>query len=197
MSTKENRSIAYIYNEMDPSEKLEFERDLDNDSDLLIEVESLKKVSQNLNNLGLINPPDHVVKAVYESAKNGSNQSANSNWRNFFFSVAAVVLIGMTSGLFIVDSSDDQNTERNTTVESASAGATSVLPQPVSRTSGKVPAPWIDNNEVIYFQGMVGTTNQAVIDSIRNDSFKKLTPVTDPSMIRTYQQLLQLTGSRN
>lgn len=196
MSTKENRSIAYIYNEMDPSEELEFERDLDNDSDLLIEVESLKKVSENLNELGLINPPDHIVQAVYESAKNGSKQSGSSHWRNFFFSAAAILLIGMTSGIFITEKSETESTPENQ-AESASVTATSVLPQPVQPASVEGPAPWVDKNEVLYFRSMVGSGTQSAIDSIRNDSFKKLTPVTDPTAIRSYQRLLQLTGSRN
>ncbi|MDX1642569.1 MAG: hypothetical protein R3220_12775, partial [Balneolaceae bacterium] len=92
MSAKENRSIAYIYNEMDPSEKHEFERDLQNDSDLLIEVESLKKVSKNLNQFGYIDPPDHVVQAVYDSARKKSSQSGSDYWRTFFYAAAALIL---------------------------------------------------------------------------------------------------------
>ncbi|MDX1642165.1 MAG: hypothetical protein R3220_10735 [Balneolaceae bacterium] len=195
MSAKENRSIAYIYNEMDPSEKLEFERDLQNDSDLLIEVESLKKVSKNLNQLGHINPPSHIVQAVYDSAKNNSNQSRAGHWRTFFYSVAALLLIGMTSGIFMMDSQEsDENDNR---AESAAFSATPIISQPVHSSSAGTTAPWVDNNEILYFQRATGSGNQAEIDSLRNDSFKKLTPVTDPTLIRTYQRQLQLTGSRN
>lgn len=194
MSTKENRSIAYIYNEMDPSEKLEFERDLEGDSDLLIEVESLKKVSQSLNNLGHINPPDHVVQAVCESARNSSNQHGGNNWRTFFYSAAAILLIGMTSGIFMMG--DQHSDSGNDQTKSASISSTPVFPQPVNTSTVDHLSPWVDNNDILYFQGQVDSGNQEVLDSIRNNSFDKLTPVTDPTVISPYERL-QLTGSRN
>lgn len=194
MSTKENRSIAYIYNEMDPSEKLEFERDLENDSDLLIEVESFKKISKNLNQLGHIDPPDHVVQAVYDSARNSSSQSGSNHWRTFFYSSAAILLIGMTSGIFMMDQQESDGNRGQ--AESASISTSPVISQPVNSSAAQTPAPWVDNNEIIYFQGIAGSgSQQAEIDSMRNDSYKKLTPV-DPSGVRPYQRL-QLTGSRN
>lgn len=193
MSTKENRSIAYIYNEMDPSEKLEFERDLESDSNLLIEVESLKTISENLDQLGYINPPDHIVQAVYDSAKKSSSQSANNYWRTFFYAAAAILLIGMTSGIFMMN--DPQSDAGNGQAESASVSVSPVFSQPVNSSNPQGVAPWVDNNEILYFQGRTGSGMQTEIDSMRNDSYKKLTPV-DPSEVRPYQRL-QLTGSRN
>lgn len=195
MSTKENRSIAYIYNEMDPSEKLEFERDLARDSNLLIEVESLKKISKSLNQLGHIDPPDHVVQAVFDSAKNSSSSSGNNYWRTFFYSAAAIILIAMTSGIFMMD--DPQPDSENNQAQSASVSASPVFSQPVNTSAPENLTPWVDKNEVLYFQGQAGAGSEIAIDSIRNDSFKKLTPVTDPSLVRTYQRQLQLTGSHN
>jgi hypothetical protein len=179
---------------MDPSEKLEFERDLENDSDLLIEVESFKKISKNLNQLGHIDPPDHVVQAVYDSARNSSSQSGSNHWRTFFYSSAAILLIGMTSGIFMMDQQESDGNRGQ--AESASISTSPVISQPVNSSAAQTPAPWVDNNEIIYFQGIAGSgSQQAEIDSMRNDSYKKLTPV-DPSGVRPYQRL-QLTGSRN
>lgn len=194
MSTKENRSIAYIYNEMDPSEKLEFERDLNSDNDLLIEVESFRKITNDLNQLEQINPPDHVVQAVYESAKKNSAKSGNSHWKTFFYSAAAILLIGFTSGIFMMDNQQADGADDQ--AESASITGTPIFSQPVSSSSTENLTPWVDKNEILYLQGQVGSENQAVNDSIRHDSFKKLTPVTDPALVRPYERL-QLTGSRN
>lgn len=197
MSTKENRSIAYIYNEMDPSEKLEFERDLKNDSDLLIEVESFKKVSRNLSQLESINPPAHIVDAVYQSVQKNKQNSAKDYWKPILYSAAALLLIGITSGLFLVN---DQQSETNNsqTAESASVapGGTQIYSQPVSTSSEKNLQPWVDNNEMLYFSGQTASERSSVTDSIRNESLKKLTPV-NPSGMSPRQQQLQLTGSRN
>lgn len=194
MSTKENRSIAYIYNEMDPSEKLEFERDLESDNDLLIEVESFKKVSQHLNKMRHINPPDHVVQAVYESAKRSSTQPGNNHWKTFFFSAAALLLIAMTAGIFM--GGDQQSEAGNDQPESASVSSAPVFPQRVNTSTADNLSPWVDNNDILYFQGQIGTGNQADLDSIRNNNVNKLTPVTDQTVFSPYERL-QLTGSHN
>lgn len=194
MSTKENnRSIAYIYNEMDPSEKVEFERDLENDSDLLIEVESLKQISKRINRLELIQPPEHLVNSVCEAAKNSSNSRSNINLlRTFLYSAAALLLIGFTSGILLMDNQQTDSSKKN--VESASVSGSPTFSQPISSSSPENLKPWVDNNDILYFQDQTGP-NQTSMDSIMIDSYKKLTPV-NPSGVRPYQRL-QLTGSRN
>lgn len=185
MSTKENKSIAYIYNEMDPSEKLEFERELMSDSDLLIEVESLKKVSKDLNDIEYFEPPAHVVDAVLKTAQKHAEESKNSYWRTFAYSAAALILVGMTSGIFLMDNSKPEG--------SLGAEPAGVSTTPVSSASENV-TPWVDNNEILYFQGQSGVKNDTSVDSIRNESLKKLTPI-NPSFSPSTQRQLQLTGS--
>lgn len=199
MSTEENRSIAYIYNEMDPSEKLEFERDLDNDNDLLIEVESLKKVSKSLNQLESINPPAHVVDAVYQSAKKNSRDSKTTHWKPIIFSAAAFLVVGITSGIFLIEDPQGQaNSNQQTESASVAAGGTQLYSQPASTSQPTVERlqPWIDNNEVLYFQGHTAVENGSTLDSIRSASLKKLTPVKSVNQLSGSQQL-QLTGSKN
>lgn len=195
MSTKENRSIAYIYNEMDPSEKLEFERDLENDSDLLIEVESLKKVSQNLNQLEPVNPPAHIVNAVFESAQKSKKKSSKGYWKPIMYSAAALLLIGVTSGLFLVDEKESEP-KNPQTAESAAISPGQIFSQPVKSSPENTLQPWVDNNDVLYFNAQAASDKSSVIDSIRSASLKKLTPV-DPSGVTPRQRQLQLTGSRN
>lgn len=199
MSTKENRSIAYIYNEMDPSEKLEFERDLENDNDLLIEVESFKKVSKNLNQLESIDPPAHVVDAVYQSAKKNGKDSVKSYWKPVIYSAAALFLIGITSGIFLMEE-PQEGVDNNREAETASVatGGTQLFSQPVSTSppAEKNLQPWVDNNEILYFNGQTASENSVMSDSIRNESLKKLTPV-NPSGASSRPNQLQLTGSHN
>ncbi len=199
MSTKENRSIAYIYNEMDPSEKLEFERDLQNDSDLLIEVESLKKIARNLDQLEPMDPPAHVVEAVYQSAKKNKEDSAKGYWKPIIYSAAALLLIGMTSGIFLIEDTETQGSgNQQTKAASVTSGGTDFFPEAVNQTSisEKNLQPWVDNNEILYFQGQTASESSVVPDSIRNESLKKLTPV-NPSGERSRPEELQLTGSHN
>lgn len=199
MSIKDNRTIAYIYNEMDPSEKLEFERDLKNDNDLLIEVESLKKIARNLDQLEPMDPPAHVVDAVHQSAKKEKQKSTNSYWRPALYAAAALLLIGMTSGIFLMEDSQIQGSE-NEQVEAASvsAGGAGLFSQPVNPPSAnqKNLQPWVDNNEVLYFNGQTSSQNSDIPDSVRNESLKKLTPVS-PTGAESRPQQLQLTGSNN
>ena len=42
MHTDENNAIRYLMKEMDPSEEMEFEKQMREDENLLIEVESLR-----------------------------------------------------------------------------------------------------------------------------------------------------------
>jgi hypothetical protein len=182
---------------MDPSEKLEFERDLENDNDLLIEVESLKKISKSLNQLEPISPPAHVVNAVYQSAKKSKQESAKGYWKPIMYSAAALLMIGVTSGLFFVNEKESESNNPQTT-ESATItpGATQIFSQPVNSSSANNFQPWVDNNDVLYFNTQTASDNSSVIDSIRNESLKKLTPV-DPSGVTPRQRQLQLTGSQN
>jgi anti-sigma factor RsiW len=200
MSTKENRSIAYIYNEMDPSEKLEFERDLNNDNDLLIEVESLKKISKDLNQLEQISPPAHVVDAVFNSAKINSQESSKPYWKPIFYSAAAILLVGITSGIFLLEDPTGQNDINQETESASVATGVQLFSEPANTSYPSEDRerlePWVDNNEVFYFQGQTASDNSLVSDSIRNESLKKLTPV-NPAGQQMGRRHLQLTGSRN
>jgi hypothetical protein len=220
MSKKDNRSIAFIYDEMDPSEKLEFERDLEIDNNLLIEVESLKNVSENLNNLKEIAPPQDIVEIICKSAVKHKSRTGGSYKRSAFYAAAAILLLGMTSGFFLLDGYQ-KNTESNSSAGAASVGSSSpvltefVHPRTTSQnnnittssiTSGSAAtistastnrvSPWVDHNEVIHFHDRFGAGESAAIDSIFRNSMQKLTPVTDPAQSKHFQRNLHLTGSR-
>jgi hypothetical protein len=204
MSKKENRSIAYIYDEMDPSEKLEFERDLTEDNNLLIEVESLKKVSDKLNDLREVQPPQELVEAICNHAFQKGNHTKSSYKRSVIYAAAALLLLGMTSGIFFLDQNSTSSNEADPGAASASVGSsTSILSQSIERTSSNTSSssnsrvtPWVDNNEVIHFHDRFSSGESASIDSIFRSSMQKLTPVTDPSQSKHFQHNFHLTGSR-
>ncbi len=199
MSDKENRSIAYIYNDMDPSERLEFERDLNCDNNLLIEVESLKKIAGKINSLKMVEPPAEVVEAVHQKLAESRTVSSNGSARFIWYSAAAAVLLFVSAGLYLIENEESSALE---SADSAVVGSTPYMfPTPVEpaaseQTHDKI-APWIDQNEVIRFQDGIFTGEEAAaIDSIYRQSFQKLTPVTNPSQSATARQNLHLTGNR-
>lgn len=194
MSKKVTNSISYVFNEMDPSEEVEFERELSGNSNLLIEVESLKKTKGQLDNLPLMEPPRNVVSSIQQHAERYSKSRRRNANLPIYTAFAAVFLIGLTSGFFLLNQPEHNSGETNR------AGLSNV---PLLQNSTSVTSttrerikPWVDENEVIRFTDRFQAAEQTSFDTIFKNSFQKLTPVTDPVERRTYQQSLQLTGSR-
>lgn len=199
MSIKDNRCISYIYNEMDPSERLEFERDLQNNENLLIEVESLKKVSDQLTNPQLMAPPKNILDRIHKHAKQKAEVKKSGSLRIFWSSAAAILIVSAFGMTYLFDNTPGASD----TAESTAGGSSwtindganeNVLPLPVSNR-GDSKSPWVDKNDVIHFQDRFNSTNVAQIDSVLNTNFHKLTPVTVPSRVSNIQQQLHLTGS--
>ena len=199
MSDKNSRSVAYLYNEMDPSEKLEFERDLKDDENLLIEVETLRKVSAKLHNMDTVQPPDEVVDAVLQTLEVRKTVAGNRRSQKFiYYSAAAILILGLTYGFMLAD---ETGTEQSNSSESASIGTfQNMLPASVGNLStasdtGKV-TPWVDHNDVLHFRDGLYGNEASSVDSIFRQSFQKLTPITNPSQSPTARQNLHLTGSQ-
>lgn len=197
MNKKDIRSIAYLYDEMDPSEKLEFERDLQKDNNLLIEVETLRNVSEKLGKIKAVDPPKELIDSIYVLADKRNGSEKQSYWRTTLYATAALVLIGMTSGILLLDSVENQSPGDS---NEASINSPILFENPTSTSSNinnnnKV-SPWVDNNEVIHFNDRQQAAENAVSDSIFRSSFQKLTPVTDPAETRSYPRNLHLTGNR-
>ena len=203
MSEKKNRSITYIYDEMDPSEKVEFERDLELNENLLIEVESLKRVQSRLNGIQVVEAPQHVVDNIYLIADKKAQKPA----RMFLFSstmysaAAALLLLGLTSSYLFLSNEETSVNEGITNNAAISAPVFIHQAEPAVSTIGNSSlernvTPWVDTNEVIYFQDRLQTNGSASVDSIFENSFRKLTPVKNPSFSNPNRQNLHLTGSR-
>ena len=196
MSKKDTRTIAYIFNEMDPSEEVEFLRELENNSNLLIEVETLRNVNGQFDNLPKMDPPKHIVKSVQDFAKNQKKNTLTKHSSPLYLAVAAVIVIGLTTGIFMLD--DQSSTNSGNSQEASVTGSTSLTQSPVqlNQHSAKDVTPWVDRNEILYFQSRSQFGNAANFDSIRANSQEKLIRVTDPVHTRIYQGHLHLTGNR-
>ncbi|TVR16936.1 MAG: hypothetical protein EA391_06155 [Balneolaceae bacterium] len=202
MSENKNRSITYIYDEMDPSEKVEFERDLELDENLLIEVESLKRVQNRLNGIQTVEAPQHVVDNICLIAGNKSQKPAKILFfsSTIYSAAAALLLLGLTSSYFFLNG--EESTINEGAINNASVSAPVFFHQPepaVSIIGNQVErnvTPWVDTNEVIYFHDRLRSNGTATVDSIFENSFRKLTPVQNPSFSNPNRQNLHLTGSR-
>lgn len=199
MSDKDIRSVAYLYNEMDPSEKLEFERDLQVDENLLIEVETLRKVTTKLHHIDAVQPPNEVVDAVLKSLENRKTEAGNRRSKRFvYYSAAAILLIGFTYGFVL---KGELNGELPNEAGAASMGSIqNILPASVDNVSRESESnrvmPWIDENEVLHFRDGLYGSEASSVDSLLRQSFQKLTPITNPTQSPTARQNLHLTGSR-
>lgn len=196
MSKIDTRTIAYIFNEMDPSEKVEFLRELEANSNLLIEVETLRNINGQLDQLPEVDPPDHVVKSIQDYARNNKKTIFKQNYPATYFAVAAMVVLGLSTGIFLLDDQSAQN--NNTSQEAAITGSTSFSQSPANtqESSARDVSPWIDRNEILHFQNRNQYGNVANFDSMRSNSQQKLIRVTDPVHTRIYQGHLHLTGNR-
>lgn len=235
MNNKSDRCISYIYNEMDPSEQVEFERELEQNQNLLIEVETLRKVSGRLQNIRLMDPPAELVENIFEQASrtHASAYSSRNWWR--WGSAAAVLLISVSMSSYMLlpmAESDDLPEEENGVLMGAPAApqwsaeqelnpdaaeegtseagtvpretrtaqttplmSTTAPAAMVSAPGDETGSPWIDHNNVLHFQDRLYSPNASELDSIRNQSLKKLTPVEHSRERMEVRHRLHLTGS--
>lgn len=196
MRKKDTNSIAYLFNEMDPSEEVEFERCLLDNENLLIEVESLKKVKQKLSSLPRFTVSVEVLDEIYSKAGNKTVKQ-KITWKKFIYYTAAAILIAGLTGIVLILDQGSQNSDTNRATVSSnnylfqqSQGSDNF-----SQSRADV-APWIDNNDILHFNDRLQSSESASIDSLFKNSYQRLTPVTDPTQTRLYQRNLHLTGSR-
>lgn len=195
MRKKDTNSVAYLFKEMDPSEELEFERELRNNENLLIEVESLKQINDRLSAIPSIDPPEEVVKSIQNFAKDRVTSKKKSGAMPVYIATAAMIMVGFFAGAVVMDF----NEQEGTAVRANLGGSTFQLPatESVNDFQGrKIMKPWVDNNEVLRFTDGASKIEATSMDSVFRNSYQRLKPVTDPLQSNIYQRNLQLTGSR-
>lgn len=197
MQHDENSVIRYLMKEMDPSEELLMERAMMEDDDLLIEVESMRKMLHRLEDMPDREPPADLSDSIVQQAADYKNQQ--SSWPSIpseFFKYAAVLVIGagLGSGLWMFFDTTPEPPANN---YDNPAAVMSTL-QPESADNSNVDAePWVDRDDVIYFQDMFNEGSTGY-NAILEASMEKLTPVNNQSF-RTNPNArnVQLTGSNN
>lgn len=191
MSKRDTDCIKYVLNEMDPSERIEFERKMVEDSDLLIEVESIRRMEKRLSSLPLFQPPEKLSHTIFE--KSGEyNALLKRRNRNRKLSLAALVLvISLSGGILFLDESDDASNQ-----VSRAGIQNSPMHQSVTKSNSRV-QPWVDTNDIIHFTGDSDNTEFTMDDSALQNSYQKLQPVNNPSVKQYFHRNLHLTGSGN
>ncbi|MDZ7756871.1 hypothetical protein [Rhodohalobacter sp.] len=192
MSIKKTDSIAYLFKEMDPSEKVEFERLLRKNENLLIEVESLRNISNRIDELPEISAPDNILQSVCEQASENKRSTNFVRSKPFYFATAALLSIGFMAGALMIESDEATNSAGNASVGSIGSTQTTATNNPEGITSDREISPWVDKNDVIHYTGIESERS----DSLLENSYRRLTPVTNSSQNSSYQRNLQLTGSR-
>ncbi|HBX67193.1 MAG TPA: hypothetical protein DEG32_13925, partial [Balneolaceae bacterium] len=111
MHTDENNAIRYLMKEMDPSEEMEFEKQMREDENLLIEVESLRATQKRLSALSTKNPPQNLTKKISDEAKQLQSEKLRSSKNITFFLkrglAAAILLAAFTGGGYYLYSQKD------------------------------------------------------------------------------------------
>lgn len=192
MSKKDTKSIKYVLNEMDPAEKIEFEREMNRDPDLLIEVESIKRMQYRLNQLPEFTPPRELSESLLSFAAEESMRSKEGGKNMRFFLAAAMVLFGLTTGSLFLDNPFNTDSNYQATIN-LSSPAINVLDSNQISGSEKV-SPWVDRNNVLKLSGFeTGSFNSQAGEINENQS--KLRPADNTLYRNTVTRSLHLTGS--
>ncbi|PKD45065.1 anti-sigma factor family protein [Rhodohalobacter barkolensis] len=189
MSIKKTDSVAYLFNEMDPSEQVEFERKLRENENLLIEVESLRNIRNKFEELPKISAPDRVIQSICERASEQSTSTSITRKKPFYFAAAALLSIGFMAGALVMDS--DNSTGDAGAASFGSVGSATGTVQSEGNLDREI-SPWVDRNDILHFSGI----EQESSDSLLKDSYQRLTPVNNRLENSVYQRNLHLTGSR-
>ena len=114
MQINDEDCIRYLMREMDPSEEIEFEREMMSNENLLIEVESLRSTYNKVKKLPLKQTPKELLAKVKEQAILDQEKKLKRSLKMigwFGKSVAAVattlLLVSVSVGLYVFDSEVD------------------------------------------------------------------------------------------
>lgn len=187
MQKTESVCIRYLMREMDPSEEIEFEREMMRDENLLIEVESLRKTFQKLGKLPLKEPPTELVEKIASEAVQAQQEMLNRSRKWMFYmsrsvAAAAVLILMVSSGVYFLGG------------DSGNSSGTS-LP-PVTET-GEV-EPWVDRSNTIHFVGTsIQQDNPEPLQQEVEDSYSKLKLVNERTGFESSNRTVILTSSSN
>lgn len=185
MQINDEDCIRYLMREMDPSEEIEFEREMMSNENLLIEVESLRSTYNKVKKLPLKQTPKELLSLVKEQAvidqkKNLRRSFKMIGWFGKSVAAVAAILLLVSVGLYVFDTGGDALSSSNSAQNITSAGNIQ---------------PWVDRNEVIKVSDRIDAIKAQNIGEEYEKSYDKLIPVSDPSVPSKQRQGVLLTSS--
>jgi len=190
MSREDTNSIKYILEEMDPAEKVEFERVMESNPDLRIEVESIRRMKGKLDNLPDLSPPKHLTDSILTAAADQAKRK--QSFKSGYFLSAAVVILGLTTGSLILQGSFGENSDSGIEAGSFSSFGNGMIKTEVTQTSDI--QPWVDRQDVLRLNGFESLSGPTFLKEAGN-SINKLRPVGKYPASEPFGRSVQLTGS--
>ena len=189
MQNDKERCIRYVTNEMDPSEAMLLEKEMMEDEDLLIEVESMRRTLKKLDGMPEYEPPKYLSEKIIQEAVDQQNQRplqlANiheASKPTKFFAAAAFVLAGI---VFVSMNLEVDQTKSTTSNASTSAP---VKAAQVDGANGNGDSqlnnrPWVDRQNVLKFQLFEADQAGAGVDAetMKQETLRNLTPINELS----------------
>ena len=207
MQVNQAEIIRFLMDEMDPSEKISFEKRIRLNQDLLIEVESLKKTWEKTNAYPSFESPERVKEAIFAKAEASINASSKRwNWIPLHgFKVAASFLV-MATAIIAWNTWMPTNQPENTgslntpnEVQQSNAPLTTAkesgIGNDANETANEI-TPWVDHNHIIR---VAGTTDFNLSQSSEINSTSqqnsKLRLVNDKTGYTGQSRKILLTGN--
>ncbi|MEQ9092175.1 MAG: hypothetical protein RIE52_13860, partial [Balneola sp.] len=183
MQINDEDCIRYLMREMDPSEEIEFEREMMSNENLLIEVESLRSTYNKVKKLPLKQTPAEILNKVKEQAVSDQQKRLRSSfkligWFGKTVAVAATILLLISVSVYFIDFGTLTSSPAQTTVISA----------------GTV-QPWVDRNEIINISDRTDAVQAQRIGAEYEKSYEKLIPVNKVDEPSNQRQGVLLTSS--
>jgi len=185
MQINDEDCIRYLMREMDPSEEIEFEREMMSNENLLIEVEILRSTYNKVKKLPLKQPPTEILDKIREQAVSTQKKNIRSSlnlfgWLGKAVAVAATLLLLLSSGFYFFEPVANVF---NTTENNAQ-----VLPN----TSVQ---PWVDRNQVIKVSDRIDAIKAQNIGDDYEKSYDKLILINQVESPAQQRQGVLLTSS--
>ncbi len=223
MTLDTNDSIRYLMNEMDPSESIHYERELEKNPDARIELESMRRAADRLQEAPPFSAPKQLLQEVRSLASQKSLYRKRQQLRRKTFQAAAVLTLTLIPSIyFLSEESKRQVSSRVADAELASPWvdqnqhiklavtgvntATNTVANAITATSQNSSNRTVSQAELAsrnvtpsFFLTLESeqATHQAagVLDSIYQESFQKLRPIQQSTQVPAMARDLQLTGS--
>ncbi len=185
MQKNDDVCIRYLMREMDPSEEIEFEREMMTDENLLIEVESLRKTYQKLGKLPLWEPPPDLITKIASDAVKAQQEQINRSSRWTFLmsrsvAAAAVAILIISTTIYF---SNGEAYSQTDTIQT-------------TKTTSEIIKPWVDRSNTLHFAGTsLQAGNSQPLQLEVDQSFSKLKLINSETGFAPSSRKIVLTSS--